>query len=51
MGLKGLIRDIVMLIVGVGLLLGWFEKTSAAVLLIAVAAVFTAYAFFRFFKG
>jgi len=51
MGLKGLIRDVIMFIVGFGLLFGLFERTNAAIFLITTAAVFTVYAFYRFFKG
>ena len=50
MGLKGLIRDIIMLVVGLGLLFGNMERSTAGTILILVAAAFTVYAFFRFFK-
>ena len=51
MGIKGLIRDIIMFAVGFGLLFGWLEEFNAAIVLIVTAAVFTMYAFYRFFKG
>lgn len=51
MGLKGLIRDVIMFIVGFGLLFGWLERINAATVLIVTAAVFTVYAFYRFFRG
>ena len=50
MGLKGLIRDTIMFIIGIALLLGWTERTTAGFALVAVALAFTAYAWFRFFK-
>jgi len=50
-GWKGLIRDTIMFIVGIGLLLGWLKAQTVAIVLIVTAAVFTVYAWFRFFKG
>lgn len=51
MGWKGLIRDTIMFVVGIGLLLGWLNTQAAATALIVTAAIFTVYAWFRFFKG
>jgi len=51
MGLKGLLRDVAMFVIGIGLFLNWFDSFTAGVALIAIAAAFTAYAFFRLFKG
>ena len=51
MGWKGLIRDTIMFAVGIGLLLGWLNTLAGATVLIATAAVFTVYAWFRVFKG
>jgi len=50
-GWKGLIRDSIMLIVGLGLLFNCMEASTAAIVLIITAAFFTAYAWYRFFKG
>jgi hypothetical protein len=51
MGWKGLIRDTIMFAVGIGLLLGWLNTHTAVTVLIATAAIFTVYAWLRFFKG
>lgn len=50
MGLKGLIRDTIMFIVGIALLLRWLETSIAGIILVVVALAFTAYAWFRFLK-
>lgn len=51
MGWKGLIRDIIMFIVGVALLLNWVEKSHAGIVLIVTALIFSVYAWWRFFRG
>lgn len=51
MGWKGLIRDTIMLAVGVALLFNWVEKLHAAAILIITALAFSIYAWWRFFKG
>jgi len=51
MGWKGLIRDTIMFAVGIGLLMNWLKAQTAGIVLIVTAAVFTVYAWFRFFKG
>ena len=50
MGLKGLIRDTIMFIIGIALLLGWTERAIAGLVLVVVALAFTVYAWLRFFK-
>jgi hypothetical protein len=50
-GWKGLTRDTVMFVIGIGLLLNWIKASTAAIVIIITAAAFTAYAWFRFFKG
>lgn len=50
MGWKGLVRDTIMFIVGIGLVFGWLERTTAGLVLIATSILFTIYAWFRFFK-
>lgn len=51
MGWKGLIRDIIMFIIGFGLFFNWIKVQTAAIVLIITAAIFTVYAWFRYFKG
>jgi hypothetical protein len=52
MGVKGLIRDTIMFVVGIQLLLGvGLDDFKLGVILVAVSVAFTAVAWYRFFNG
>jgi hypothetical protein len=51
MGIKGLIRDLIMFFVGYQLIIGGMDRIQLGLILIIAAAVFTVVAFIRFFKG
>ncbi|MFH1229599.1 MAG: hypothetical protein V1678_04215 [Candidatus Aenigmatarchaeota archaeon] len=41
MGIKGLIRDAIMFYLGVQLIFGWMDRTTAGIILIISAIIFT----------
>jgi len=51
MGIKGLIRDIIMFYVGIQLVLGKSDAFTMGCILITTATIFTIMAWILFFKG
>lgn len=51
MGIKGLIRDVIMITIGVMILAGVLDSTSAGISLIIIAVAFTILAWLKMLKG
>jgi len=51
MGVKGLIRDVIMFYLGIQLVFGWMNSFDAGVILIITAIIFTIIAFVVAFGG
>lgn len=51
MGIRGLIRDLIMFFVGYQLIFGTMEKIQLGLILIIAASIFTILAFYKMFRG